>query len=264
MNAKAEVAVLMLHSACQMRCPFCVTEGSLSPMSFDQAAGLLKDLRAEGFNNVVFGGGEPTLWRGGLEALARLAKQAGFLTQVGSNGIAMEGAIASSPFIDRWVLPLESPFADTHDRMRPLEGSHHALILERLERLRREGREVTLSTVVTRENGGELEDLADFLEGYVERGGRVHAWHLYRFLPLGRGGWINSPALGMSQGLYDACCDSARARVRSFRAYKRPDMFHSHDVDFFWFEGAALRRGSVAWGGAERGGIQPSMSGRAS
>lgn len=227
------VAVLMLHVGCDLACPFCVNDPAPC-LRFQEAEGHLRRLGAEGVSNVVLGGGEPFLWPHDVTALARAAKGLGFFVQVGTNGTRLPDAFERLSCFDRWVLPLESDAPPVHDLMRPGAGpsSHHAVILDRLERLRAAGRSVTVSTVVTSWNVGGLPRLAAFLEGYRDGGGNLHAWHLYRFLPRGRGGSVNARDLWIDAAAYHRACDAVRGRHPDLAILKRPDMYRSQTVSF--------------------------------
>ncbi len=134
--------------------------------------------------------------------------------------------------IDRYVLPLESMDPGVHDRLRPYARSHHAIILDRLEKLRAAGKSVTVSTVGTRESVGELPALGRHLESWRAGGGDLHAWHLYRFLPIGRGGEANAARLDVEEADYHHACDAVKATDPGFRVFKRPDMYQSSSVEF--------------------------------
>lgn len=241
------VAVLLLHPGCNMHCDFCITDSRFSSMTFEQGVEALERLQARGFGNVVLGGGEPLAWRHDLLALAAQAKAMGFVTQVGTNGVALPADFEHLACFDRYVLPMDAASAALHNQLRHYRGRHHQIIMERLERLRIAGRTVTVSTVVTALNRHALPSIADWLEAYAQRGGSLHAWHLYKFLPYGRGGARQAETLGVGLEAYQTACEAVCSRDLPFRVYKRPDMRHSRNVDFFWFEGNELRAGSEAW-----------------
>lgn len=246
-RAGRTIAVVMLHGGCNMDCGFCVAENSLDRMSWAQATDLLRRLADSGFVNAVLGGGEPFAWSR-LTELGAFAKDLGLEVQVGTNGVSLPPDFAALDCFDRYVLPIESAAPALHDAMRPLRGrSHHALILRRLEALRAAGRDVTVSTVVTAENVDMLPELGGWIAAYVAGGGRLHAWHLYRFIPEGRGGAVNAGRFYLEKDAYDAAVRTVRAAFPQITIFKRPDMYHSHDVDFFWREGGALRIGSRVW-----------------
>jgi len=254
MNASARrqapspsIAVVFLHARCNMQCPFCVTDPALSEMTFNQAMAVQQAAKARSIRSLVLGGGEPFTWPHDVVALSRTARANGFFVQVGTNGVALPEGFEHIPTIDRYVLPLESADARLHDIMRPLDGSHHALVLDRLDRLKRAGKPVTVSTVVTAQNISHLASVARFLTEYDGGTGRLHAWHLYKFIARGRGGGPNADRFSVTDTAYHGACDAVRATDLPFTVYKRPDMYHSKTVDFFWFEGDRLRVGSETW-----------------
>lgn len=238
------IASLFLLPRCDMACRFCASEADFSVMSFEQAAGLLASLRDAGVRSVVLGGGEPFLWPHGLARLGRRAHDHGLHVQVCTNGVALPDGFERIEGIDRFILPLESMDPALHDRLRRHPAGHHRLVLRRLETLAGSARELTVSTVVTRENLEGLDEIAGFLQGLAARGARLHAWHLYRFLPVGRAGRRNADALEVSATEYRQACRRLKARTERFRVYRRDDMLRSSSVEFFWFENGRLRIGS--------------------
>ena len=249
------IAVLMLHADCDMRCKFCITDNQLECMSLEQYTHTLDRLENQGFNNLVLGGGEPFCWPHGLPIAAKRAKERGFCVQVGTNGIAMPDDEAYPQWVDRYVLPLDSFDPRIHNWVRPLPGnssSHFALIMQRLEQMKQYRRIVTVSTVISRANLDGVIAIGDFLADYVASGGRLHAWHLYRFIPEGRGGRKNALKLGISTAEFDAAVVQAKNQFYPFTIFKRPNMRHSATVDFFWYEAGKRIRGSKRWQGETR------------
>ena len=245
---RLSVAVLLLQPACNMACSFCVTEEGFDVIRFDQALALLDQLTARGVRNIVLGGGEPLVWPGDVLRLAGEAAARGMCVQVGTNGIRLPQGFEELDCVDRWVLPLESVDPRIHDEMRYRPVGHHALILRRLDALARAGKSVTLSTVLTAVNVAGAGELAHFLEDYHAHTENVHAWHLYRFLPLGRGGASNADSLTIPRSEYLAACERVSEHDLPFRMFRRADMYRSRTVEFFWSEGGVLRSGTEAWG----------------
>lgn len=243
-----------------MRCPFCISEPGLQSMTPELLSAALGLVAGRGFSEVVLGGGEPCEWPWDWRNAAREAKSRGFLVQLGTNGRLLGRGFARFSAVDRYVLPLDGASEECHNRMRigaPTDrggaGSHHALIWRRLGQLRRAGREVTVSTVLTAENAEEVSGIGAQLEDYAAAGGRLHAWHLYRFLPVGRGGGMSAERLALAHGAYEAAVALARRTAPDLRIYKRPDMRHSASVDFFWHRDGEIVAGSEAWeGGASQ------------
>jgi len=238
------VAVVLLQPECNMTCSFCVTEDDFEPLRYPAAVGLLDDLVRRGVRSVVFGGGEPLTWPGDVVRLAGEARERGLLVQIGTNGVDLPDGFAGLEDIDRWVLPLESTDPEVHDALRHHAASHHAIILDRLGHLQTAARSVTLSTVLTPENLAGLEELARFLGRYHAVAENVHAWHLYQFLPLGRGGRPNRERLTIPEASYRAACARIKRLDLPFRVFVRADMYRATTVEFFWSENGRIRSGS--------------------
>ena len=238
------VAVIFLHPACNMSCSFCITEDDFDAMTYLQAVELLGKLKEEGFENIVLGGGEPFDWSGDLLALSREAKRLGFFVQVGTNAVALPKDFESIESIDRYVLPLESSKDVIHNKMRFYKNKHHQVILDSLGRLRAAQKSVTLSTIITKVNKDELGALAIFLKILGTGSPFIHAWHLYKFIPQGRGGGVNADFLMLSDEEYIRVSDEVGGLGLPFDVFKRRDMYHSKTVDFFWLESGKLRRAS--------------------
>lgn len=228
------IAVVMLEPRCNMQCLFCITENTIQSVSYAKALELLEWLQERNFKSVVLGGGEPFLWKGNVIRLAHAAKEMGWEVQVGTNGTLLPEGFEQVEFIDRYVLPLDAATAADNDNLRLYYRSHHALILGRLQKLKSAGKEVTLSTIVTAQNILGLKSLADFFRDYVESGGLIHAWHLYQFLPEGRGGKPNQSTFTVSEADYNQACAEMKKENLPFKIFKRRDMYHSTSVDFFW------------------------------
>lgn len=224
-------------------------------MTLEEYETTLNRLQATDFDNIVIGGGEPYCWPHGVYTAARIAKEKGFLVQIGTNGIQMPDKAAFLPdCIDRFVLPLDGITAEEHNRVRlypQAEGGHFQIIMQRLEQLKDAECSVTVSTVVTRHILEKLSGIGDFLENYVERGGILHAWHLYCFIPEGRGGKRFAHELAISSSEFEEAVGAIRKRNYPFTIFKRPNMRHSAHVDFFWRQSGRIICGSEFWSCAD-------------
>jgi MoaA/NifB/PqqE/SkfB family radical SAM enzyme len=242
-----KVAVVFMDSKCNMNCSFCITENSVKGLSWEEATGLLTKLWSQGFNSLVLGGGEPFLWKHDLVKLTKFAKDIGFIVQVGTNGTILPENFESIPSIDRFVFPFDSHSENSHNQIRIYYGprggygtgfrgkkvSHYSIILDRMNQLKKAGRRMTLSTVITAKNRGDLKGTASFLKNFNRGANVIHAWHLYRFIPQGRGGSPNAIELETTKSDYDLACAEAKSVSPGFRIYKRPDMYFSKTVQFF-------------------------------
>lgn len=233
--AKTKVAAILLTPKCNMTCSFCVTEDDFQALPFADAVALLDALNVAGVNKLVFGGGEPFYWPHDVSQLARAAKQRGFFVQVGTNGILLPDDFAELDAIDRFILPIESLSTGPHNRMRLYKHRHQQLILERLLALSRKGRSVTLSTVITQDNHQEVETLAAYLKQHQAEYGNIHAWHLYQFLPFGRGGARNQQRLQVPESVYFEVVEQVRQHQLPFTVFQRAQMYQSKEVSFFCY-----------------------------
>lgn len=234
-----KVAVIMPLSGCNMFCNFCVTDDDFDCVSFEQAVSMLKYVGELGIKNVVFGGGEPFFWPHNIIRLCEKAKELGFIVQTGTNATKLPQGYEKLPCIDRFVIPVESADEKIHNSMRFFPNGHYSVVMDCLKRLRAKAKAVTVSTVVTNSNIAGLEGLADFLRGYDD--GHIHAWHLYRFIPKGRGGLMNAAKLAPAFDAYASACENIKAMDLPFHVFKRADMYNSKTVEFFRMEKGIIR-----------------------
>jgi MoaA/NifB/PqqE/SkfB family radical SAM enzyme len=236
-----KVAVIMPQPECNMVCEFCVTEDKMGTMTLEQGIVLLQEMKKAGVEIIVLGGGEPFLWKPGILNLAKAAKDLGFFVQVGTNGILLPEEFEKVDVVDRWVIPLESATASAHNRMRRYKNHHHQTILSVLEKLKSAKKSVTISTVVTTWNQSEFLDLAEFLREYHSGTNHIHAWHLYQFVPEGRGGsTLRAQDLQLPQEEYQRIFSLLKAKNLPFKIFKRSSMYHSKDVQFYYFEAGRI------------------------
>jgi len=241
LEPRKRIASVFLLPDCTMACRFCGSDADFGVMTMAQAETLLTQLAARGIRNLVLGGGEPFLWPHGLLELADHARSMGFLVQVCTNGIHLPEGFEQLAVFDRFILPLEAADAALHDRLRIHPGGHHRLVMARLEALVAAGREITISTVVTRENLGALPALAVLLRDLKRKGAHLHAWHLYRFLPIGRAGMVNAGSLGTDLPAYAEAVEGVRKEDHGFPVFRRSDMLRASTVVYLWAEGGGLR-----------------------
>lgn len=247
LDPRKRIASLFLTPLCDMGCRFCASETDFSAMSFDEATSLLCALRGR-VDGVVLGGGEPFLWPHDLAKLACLASDMGFQVQVCTNGVNMPVGYERIEAIHRYILPLEAMDPGLHDSLRiRAGGGHHRIVMDRIQALARAGREITLSTVVTAENLSELQAIAEWLAWQSLVGLKIHAWHLYRFLPVGRGGVPHGQDLAVDREAYLLACGAVKSAGLPFQVLRRDDMTRASTVEFCWFEKGRLRLGSNAF-----------------
>lgn len=229
-----EIAVILLHPICNMTCRFCAAEAEFDSMSMKQAGDLVSELKCKGVRNIVLGGGEPYLWPH-LNDLLSFAKTLGLFIQIGTNGVNLPEGFERNENIDRYILPIESMDEGFHNRLRLYRSKHFSVVMERLRQLKAASRPITVSTVVTRQNTQALVPIARFLESYNEDCHLIHAWHLYRFIPEGRGGFVNQSEFTLTKDQYHQACRDVKEMDLSYPILKRPQMYESPSADFFWY-----------------------------
>lgn len=249
----ASVAVVFLTPRCNMECPYCGSDSAFREFGRRDAHTLVEDIARRGFDSVVFGGGEPTLWRGGLREICAAARARGLRTQIGTNALALPADAAEWHEVDRWVIPLEAGEAAAHDRLRPCPGSHFARIMAALDLLSG-GPAITVSSVARPDAEQDLEGVARLLERRTAGGMRLHAWHLYRFQAMGRKGAGNAARFSQTDEAWRALVRGLRRGHPRLPLLARPDMMHSRQVAFFWDrEEGPWRQGPGEWKGPVAG-----------
>lgn len=228
---------------CQMDCEFCINELTMQSFNKNDVEQIKQILKNENFESVIIGGGEPLLWKYGVFNFIEELKPQNYLIQIGSNGILLDENFHTNKSVQRWVLPLESLNSITHNKMRPSKVNHHQIILKRIEKLKDQENSLTLSTVITKRNKDDIQELAEFFRGFHLSGNKpIHAWHLYQFIPTGRGGEFSKDLLLLDNADYEAICDSISLLKLPFKVFKRRNMPQAKTVTFFWKENNQIQR----------------------
>lgn len=235
------IASFFLLPDCLMACRFCGSARRFDTLSQGESEALLEAVAERGIRSVVLGGGEPLLWPHDLDGLMARARELGIHVQLCTSGLHLPADPALWPRAEGIILPLEAMDSRIHDRLRRGPESHHRQVLSHLEALVASGTRITVSTVVTKENLAELPRIGAHLDGLAARGLHLHAWHLYRFIPFGRGGARNREALGISMEAYQNAAKAEQAVPRPYRVYRRSDLRHPSTVVYLWKERGEVR-----------------------
>jgi len=233
------IATVFLLPKCDLSCRFCGSDLGFNALDESEALRWVSFAATNGYSSVVLGGGEPLLWPGDLQRVGARAKELGMVVQLNTNGVAWRKELETTDAIDRIILPLDGATAESHDYLRKPRGGHRAVVEDRLDRLSKSGKQATVGSVICRPNLAELAQLAAELQGRVDRGLNLHAWHLYRFIPIGRGGAVDgrNDEFGLEADEFRRHCEPIQAQqgtARTWKIFRRPDMTQSRDVDFFW------------------------------
>ncbi|MFT7668421.1 MAG: MoaA/NifB/PqqE/SkfB family radical SAM enzyme [Planctomycetota bacterium] len=242
-----KVGAFFLLPDCDIRCTFCITHNDFDIVDFDRAARFMELLADSSIDSVVIGGGEPLLWPHDVGALAQHANDLGLTTQLNTHGGGLLDRFDDLHGLDRFILPVESMDPAVHDNLRRGRVGHHAMVMKTVEEMISRGRQLTFATVVTSENCAGIGGIAAWIGELEARGARVHAWHLYNFLPEGRGGSRKiAEHLAIPREDFLAGCATAKGAGLDCAVYRRDDMLRSSTVEFFWFE-----QGKLCMGGAQ-------------
>ncbi len=230
--------VVELTDRCNLRCGHCIDarHGGHGELPLSLVDRLLDQAKPNGFDELSFTGGEPTLHRQFFEILAHAAN-AGYTFGFVSNGWSFPKVYARLlPFRDHLTaitFSLDGARESTHDDLRG-RGSYRR-VLQALSVCVATGLPFSLNMVVTRCNSGELAAL-------VELGAALGAYGV-RFGPLMPGG-DPTLALGESQrraaqAAIEDLQKSAPIPVGLAPGFETPDLFpcaplHMQEMNLDW------------------------------
>lgn len=153
---------------CNNYCQFCVQGNKrdrFAPKTLRQIVDFLKKSRAEGYQEVVFTGGEPTV-HPDLLKMVSAAKKLGFFTQIQTNGRTFaykdfcQKLIALG--VNQFSPSLHGASAATHDFLTSAPGSFDQ-VTRGIKNLKDLNQQVITNSVITTSNYKELPQLAELL-----------------------------------------------------------------------------------------------------
>jgi MoaA/NifB/PqqE/SkfB family radical SAM enzyme len=175
---------------CNLDCTFCWGPDHDVPdgLSTAEWQDLMAYFRVGGSSAIVFTGGEPTL-RPDIGTLLQTAATLGYRVTLSTNGLLLRRKLAQIvPWIHEIGLPIDGATPDGNAAMRlgRMGGRALAAVLDGMARIRdsRPEVEITVRTVVSRVNVGELDAIGDLLHG---RSPLWDRWKLYQFVSAGIG-----------------------------------------------------------------------------
>ncbi|TFG47540.1 MAG: radical SAM protein [Candidatus Brocadiia bacterium] len=177
---------------CNLACAHCrrleSDEAVVTDLSTEQAGGLIQDLAEIGRGQsmmpvLVFSGGEP-LCRPDLFELVDLARNAGLVTALATNGTLIDSACAAriaQSGIARVSVSIDGATAEVHDHLRQLTGAFQSAI-DGIRNLREQKVPFQINITLTKHNDHQLEDVYQLAKSL----GAV-AVHVFMLVPVGCG-----------------------------------------------------------------------------
>jgi MoaA/NifB/PqqE/SkfB family radical SAM enzyme len=168
-----------ISNACPMICKGCYNPFVAQTLELDEAIKVLANLKAHGTKAIMFTGGDPLLWEGIDELLAR-AKALEFTVGLDTTGhVASPDRLADlARHVDTFGVPLDGA---SEESIRRFRRGPSTSILEKitanLDILSSLGAHVRVHTVVHRENIQELPQILDMLQRFPS----VTQWALYQY-----------------------------------------------------------------------------------
>lgn len=207
---KPVVTVWTSTNRCNLGCRFCFGKEDKKELGTADAKRLLERIRKDGAKHLVFSGGEPLL-RKDIFELASYARKIGLKTILHTNGILVNGsnADAIAANFNTVNLPIDGAGEKANSMMG--RGSL-ARTLEMLDAFA--GRcEITVSTVATRMNAGEIPKIAALLENK-----KIRKWRIFQFNPKLGPARENAHAFAITAGDFEALGSGVRCKKAEFVA----------------------------------------------
>lgn len=170
-----KIAAIELTSRCNWNCGFCVSTDDDVEKSAEDCKRIIDGLPPS-VKAVVFVGGEPTLHKG-LWPLCGYAKKKGYKTKIHTNGwLIKKWSDEQLALVDTINLPLDSMDATVNDSMR--KRGALSLTKENIDYLESKKKNVSITTVVTKQNLDSLQKLRDYLTAK-----NISGWKIFKFHP---------------------------------------------------------------------------------
>jgi MoaA/NifB/PqqE/SkfB family radical SAM enzyme len=151
-----------LLNACNLRCVYCrCPEVTTRLLTTEQWSDVIRQLGTVGAVRIRFQGGEPTL-RKDFPVLSAAVQEAGAVSGVTTNGLAIAAQPALLDHVDEVIFSLDAVTPEIHDRLRG--AGTHAQVVRAIDVARERGVHTYVSMVVTNANLDEIEPLLAWCE----------------------------------------------------------------------------------------------------
>lgn len=156
----ANLGYIQLLRICNQNCRFCSNPENSRTIPLDEAKAQVAELRALGYDGVIFTGGEPTLYDD-LAAIIAYAAAQGVEPRIITNGQRLAGGTLLQRLGDAGLrlihVSLHSARRDVQDALTRTPGSHDQ-IMAGLAEAGRLGIDADINTVINAYNAGHLDE----------------------------------------------------------------------------------------------------------
>ncbi|MCX6741398.1 MAG: radical SAM protein, partial [Candidatus Parcubacteria bacterium] len=189
-----EIVTFRITSQCTQHCRFCYGPKNIPALKFNDLKVVFQKFFDYGVKGVVLTGGEPLMRRDINKILARLKKY-NFKIFLDTNGdLFSQHESAINQCVDVLGLPIDASSEQLAYRRNNLANVLNALGSYRGIDVRLK---IKVGTVVTKENFGGLNQIAELLKQFP-----VDIWKLYQFIPSGLTANQNKNSLMLSDEIY--------------------------------------------------------------
>jgi Predicted Fe-S oxidoreductases len=172
---------------CNLRCSFCYLKAPRTVrrplLNLNEIKSLIDELVEMKVSLLTLTGGEPFLNAFMTLETLKYARKKGLAVTITTNGLLIDENIAKTlaEYNVSVQISLEGSKAEVHDSLTGLKGSFEKAI-KVIKMLRKMGVDVTVSTVLQRDNVDDISDMIPLLKELD-----VYTWNILELKPIGRG-----------------------------------------------------------------------------
>lgn len=203
-------------------CRFCYRERNRVKTDPDTVRRVIDQVRAESeAHRVVFTGGDPVMpYDNHLEVALRHAREAGFETNLHTNGLLLGDRYAGvRDHVTLYSLAIDGPEADSADWFRG--QGYFERFRSNVEFLVADRRRLAFNTFTTAASVRELPRLAEFVAGIADRT-EVEYWLISQYRPIGRASAGKAELYGFERDDFVRAVDGVRGAVAPVEIFAQP------------------------------------------
>jgi MoaA/NifB/PqqE/SkfB family radical SAM enzyme len=203
-------------------CRFCYRERNRVKTDPDTVRRVIDQVHAESeAHRVVFTGGDPVMpYDNHLEVALRHAREAGFETNLHTNGLLLSDRYAGvRDHVTLYSLAIDGPEADSADWFRG--QGYFERFRSNVEFLVADRRRLAFNTFTTAASVRELPRLAEFVAGIADRT-EVEYWLISQYRPIGRASAGKAELYGFERDDFVRAVDGVRGAVAPVEIFAQP------------------------------------------